>query len=96
MNGFEKALMGMIRVSMNGLPEARRLSSGVMALVIVVLLLVAGGASAGEQGGTGCVNSTGWAYQCGDTVTESCTLNGTMNCLATGNGFGRGCGQHRH
>jgi hypothetical protein len=61
---------------------SERFSSGMttLALAGIVLLLVAGSASAGEQGGIGCVNSTGWAYQCGDTVTESCTFNGDLSC----------------
>jgi parallel beta-helix repeat protein len=81
MNGFGKALIGMIHVSMNRL-MARKISAGVtmLALAGIVMLMTAGGASAGEQGGIGCVNSTGWAYQCGDTVTESCTFNGDMSC----------------
>ena len=44
MNGFEKALMGMIHVSMDGL-MARRVSSGVITLAAIVLLVAAGGAS---------------------------------------------------
>jgi hypothetical protein len=88
MNGFGKALMGMIHVSMNRL-MARKVSSGVtmLALAGIVLLLAAGSASAGEQGGIGCVNSTGWAYQCGDTVTESCTFNGDISCESPGHGL---------
>ena len=80
MNGFTKALMGMIHVSMNRL-LARRVLSGITSLPLAgIVLVVVGGASAGEQGGIGCVNSTGWAYQCGDTVTESCTFNGDLSC----------------
>ena len=38
-------------------------------------------------GEIGCVNSTGYVYQCGETVMESCIFNGDMNCPATGNGL---------
>ncbi|RJS69156.1 hypothetical protein CW714_09045, partial [Methanophagales archaeon] len=62
----------------------------ILAMAIVAVFLIAAVGSASAY----CVCNDGWCdnvnrayYQCGDTVTESCTFNGTMNCPATGNGL---------
>ena len=75
MNGFGKALIGMIHVSMNR-TIARRLSSGVtiLALAGIVLLVAAGGASA-KDCGNGIADC-----ECGDTVVANWTLTGNMFC----------------
>jgi parallel beta-helix repeat protein len=38
------------------------------------------GCTYGCGGISGCVTEDGTVYRCGDTVTESCTLNGNMRC----------------
>ena len=62
------------------LTGTRRLSSGMMTLVVagVVLLVAVGGASANGA----CIGAT-TVFGPGDTVTESCTLNETMHCTGT-------------
>jgi hypothetical protein len=81
MNEFGKALMDMIRVSINRL-MARKIPSGVtmLALAGIVLLLAAGGASA-KDCGTGVADC-----ECGDTVVADWTFTGNMSC-STGNGL---------
>ena len=45
-------------------------------MLATIFLLLAGTAAAEHA----CVASDGTAYFCGDTVTKSCTLNGSMGC----------------
>jgi len=59
---------------------SERLSTGMTTLVLAaVVLLVAAGTVSAEFA---CVadDGSGDAYFCGDTVTKSCTLNGSMSC----------------
>ena len=86
MKGIEKARMGMIAVAVvmlesftRRLTGTRRLSSGMMALVVAgIVLLVAAGSASAEFA---CVadDGSGDAYFFGDTVMKSCTLNGSMS-----------------
>jgi hypothetical protein len=89
MKEIEKARMGMTAILTmmlvsitRRLTGTRRLSSGMMTLALAgtVLLVAAGGASAEFA----CVADDGTAFFCGDTVTKSCTLNGTMVCSGSG------------
>jgi hypothetical protein len=83
---IEKARMGMIAVAAvmlapvaRRLIGTRRLSSGMMTLVVagMVVLVVAGGASANGA----CIGDvTGTVFGPGSTVTESCTFNDSMTC----------------
>ena len=57
----------------------------VLGLAIAAVFLVAAVGSASAE--HACVADSGAAFFCNDTVTESCTLNGTMNCPATENGL---------
>jgi parallel beta-helix repeat protein len=86
MTVIEKARVGMIAVAAvmlvsvaRRLMGARRLSSGMMALVVagMVVLVAAGGASANGA----CIGAT-TVFGPGDTVTESCTFNASMTCSA--------------
>ena len=90
MEELKEARMGMITILTvmltsitRRLTGTKRLSSGVMMLMLagVVLLVAAGGAIAEHA----CVanGGSGDAYLCGDTVMKSCTFNGTMVCTNT-------------
>jgi hypothetical protein len=90
MKELKEARMGMITILTvmltsitRRLTGTKRLSSGVMMLMLagVVLLVAAGGAIAEHA----CVanGGSGDAYLCGDTVMKSCTFNGTMVCTNT-------------
>ena len=90
MKELKEARMGMIAVAAvmlvsvaRRLMGVRRFSSIMMVLAVAgaVLLVAAGGVSAEFA----CVadDGSGDAYFCGDTVTKSCTFNGTMVCTNT-------------
>ena len=63
------------------LTGTRRLSSGLttLALAGIVMLVAAGGASANGVCVWGDIGA-GEYYECGDLVTQSCTLNASMDC----------------
>ena len=61
----------------------RRIGKGILGIEILLVMLVMATGSASADYACVADDGTG-AFFCGDTVTENCTLNGTMDC----SGFG--------
>ena len=84
MNRIEDALTGTIIVLKNR-SQTRKFSYYVITLALaVIVLLAAAGSTTAEHA---CIVDDDTAFFCGDIVTKSCTLNGSMTCINTGHGL---------
>ena len=63
--------------------QAKKVGKGILGIGILLVMLVMATGSASADYACVADDGTG-AFFCGDTVTENCTLNGTMDC----SGFG--------